>query len=84
MAFSCSGQTAVVGSTSYVRAGVVYVYGVSAAGVITYQAKLSHSISIDANDRLGGSAEAMSMTGNLLVVGMSNYETSSRPCFAVR
>jgi hypothetical protein len=77
-AFACPGKNARVGALTRTDAGVVYVYTVSPAGTIAYEANLTHSVSLGSFDRLGGNIDAMSMSGNTLVVGMTGYESASK------
>jgi hypothetical protein len=78
-AFACPGKNAVVGRVTRRDAGVVYVYTVSKAGKIAYEANLTHTIGAATSDRLGGAIDAMSMFGNTLVVGMTGYESTCKP-----
>eukprot|EP00730_Choanoeca_flexa_P005162 TRINITY_DN11892_c0_g4_i1.p1 TRINITY_DN11892_c0_g4~~TRINITY_DN11892_c0_g4_i1.p1 ORF type:complete len:488 (+),score=117.08 TRINITY_DN11892_c0_g4_i1:87-1550(+) len=78
-AVSCPGQDGADSFGGIVSdGGVVHVYTISAANVIEYQAKLTHTINAGTADRLGGSSQdCMSMYGNTLVVGMTSHEVSS-------
>jgi hypothetical protein len=81
-AFACPGKDARVGRVTVRDAGVVYVYTVSTAGKIAYEANMTHTIGAATFDRLGGAIDAMSMSGNTLVVGMTGYESASRSSLA--
>ena len=77
-AFGCPGKDGRVGTRTLRDAGVVYVYTVSATGVLAYEANMTHSVGVATFDRLGGTIEGMSMFGNTLVVGMTGYESSCK------
>ena len=78
-AFACPSKNATVNGALVADVGVVYVYTVSSAGDMALEATLTHSIGAATLDRLGNTPDGMSMSGNTLVVGMVNYETSCKP-----